>query len=203
MIKQSERIQMSLQRMREVVFNHHQASIVEPPQDPRYRPMNGYDDNASNYGDDTKGMGGFAGGDNNQMLRVIQECRGKFPKRVIIRSTLADKHFIGGDPEYVFVSQERDKITGNTTMKQLNFNKTTPGRDLRARLTANTRTMSPAELKEVHHFIDLLEKCLQLDPARRITPNDALRHPFIQHTQPTAATATKKMKPAMAPLERR
>ena len=145
----------------------------------------------------------FAGGDNNQMLRVIQECRGKFPKRVIIRSTLADKHFIGGDPEYVFVSQERDKITGNTTMKQLNFNKTTPGRDLRARLTANTRTMSPAELKEVHHFIDLLEKCLQLDPARRITPNDALRHPFIQHTQPTAATATKKMKPAMAPLERR
>jgi serine/threonine-protein kinase PRP4 len=145
----------------------------------------------------------FAGGDNNQMLRVIQECRGKFPKRVIIRSTLADKHFIGGDPEYVFVSQERDKITGNTTMKQMNFNKTTPGRDLRARLTANTRTMSPAELKEVHHFIDLLEKCLQLDPARRITPNDALRHPFIQHTQQAAATATKKMKPAMAPLERR
>jgi serine/threonine-protein kinase PRP4 len=145
----------------------------------------------------------FAGGDNNQMLRVIQECRGKFPKRVIIRSTLADKHFIGGDPEYVFVSQERDKITGNTTMKQMNFNKTTPGRDLRARLTANTRAMSPAELKEVHHFIDLLEKCLQLDPARRITPNDALRHPFIQHTQAAAATATKKMKPAMAPLERR
>jgi serine/threonine-protein kinase PRP4 len=145
----------------------------------------------------------FAGGDNNQMLRVIQECRGKFPKRVIIRSTLADKHFIGGDPEYVFVSQERDKITGNTTMKQMNFNKTTPGRDLRARLTANTRAISPAELKEVHNFIDLLEKCLQLDPARRITPNDALRHPFIQHAQAAAATATKKMKPAMAPLERR
>jgi len=145
----------------------------------------------------------FAGGDNNQMLRVMQECRGKFPKRVIIRSTLADKHFIGGDPEYVFVSQERDKITGNTTMKQMNFNKTTPGKDLRSRLTANTRSMSPAELKEVHHFVDLLEKCLQLDPARRITPNDALRHPFIQHTQPAATTATKKMKPAMAPLERR
>jgi glutamate--cysteine ligase catalytic subunit len=71
MIKQSERIQMSLQRMREVVFNHHQASIVEPPQDPRYRPMNGYDDNASNYGDDTKGMGGFAGGDNKTRKRGV------------------------------------------------------------------------------------------------------------------------------------
>ncbi|KAI4690208.1 uncharacterized protein J4E84_004392 [Alternaria hordeiaustralica] len=69
MLKQSERIQMSLQRMRDVVFNHQQASIVEPPQDPRYRPMNGYDDNASNYGDDNKGMGGFAGGDNKTRKR--------------------------------------------------------------------------------------------------------------------------------------
>jgi glutamate--cysteine ligase catalytic subunit len=71
MLKQSERIQMSLQRMRDVVFNHHQASIVEPPQDPRYRPMNGYDDNGSNYGDDTKGLGGFAGGDNKTRKRGV------------------------------------------------------------------------------------------------------------------------------------
>jgi glutamate--cysteine ligase catalytic subunit len=71
MLKQSERIQMSLQRMRDVVFNHHQASIVEPPQDPRYRPMNGYDDNSSNYGDDTKGLGGFAGGDNKTRKRGV------------------------------------------------------------------------------------------------------------------------------------
>lgn len=146
----------------------------------------------------------FAGGDNNQMLRVIQECRGKFPKRVIIRSTLADKHFIGGDPEFVFVSQERDKITGNTTMKQMNFTKTVPGKDLKARLTGNARSMAPAEMKELHAFVDLLEKCLQLDPARRISPNDALRHPFIQHAQPSAAAATTtKVKPAMAPLRMR
>lgn len=145
----------------------------------------------------------FAGGDNNQMLRVIQECRGKFPKRVLIRSTLAEKHFIGGDPEFIFVSQERDKITGNTTMKQMNYAKTTPGRDLKTRLTANARFLAPAEAKELQHFVDLLEKCLQLDPARRISPNDALRHPFIQHTQPTAATTTTKVKPAMAPLRMR
>ncbi|KNG45460.1 glutamate-cysteine ligase [Stemphylium lycopersici] len=69
MLKQAERIQMSLQRMRDVVLNHHQASIVEPTQDPRYRPMNGYDDSGSNYGDDTKGMGGFAGGDNKTRKR--------------------------------------------------------------------------------------------------------------------------------------
>jgi glutamate--cysteine ligase catalytic subunit len=72
MLKQSERISMSLQRMRDVVFNHHQASIVEPPQDTRYRPMNGYDhDNSSNYGDDGKGGGGFAGSDSKTRKRGV------------------------------------------------------------------------------------------------------------------------------------
>ncbi|KAH6003190.1 hypothetical protein HBI84_082950 [Parastagonospora nodorum] len=70
MLKQSERIQMSLQRMRDVVFNHHQATIVEPPQDHRYRPVNGYDhDTSSNYGDDSKSGGGFAGGDSKTRKR--------------------------------------------------------------------------------------------------------------------------------------
>jgi hypothetical protein len=70
MLKQSERIQMSLQRMRDVVFNHHQASMVQPPQDSHYRPVNGYDaDNTSNYGDDAK-AGGFANGDNKRKRGV-------------------------------------------------------------------------------------------------------------------------------------
>lgn len=71
MLKQSERIHMSLQRMRDVVYNHHQASIVEPPRDP-YRPMNGYDpDTVSNYGDDVKGAGGFAGADSKTRKRGV------------------------------------------------------------------------------------------------------------------------------------
>ncbi|KAF2185694.1 GCS-domain-containing protein, partial [Zopfia rhizophila CBS 207.26] len=64
MLKQSEKISMSLGRMREVVFNHQQASIVEPPQDHRYRQINGYDHEApNNYHEETKGSGGFAGAD--------------------------------------------------------------------------------------------------------------------------------------------
>ncbi|ORY14462.1 hypothetical protein BCR34DRAFT_233824 [Clohesyomyces aquaticus] len=64
MMKQSEKIQVSLQRMREVVFNHQQASIVDPVQDPRYRQLNGYDHEGPNvYHEDAKGGGGFAGSD--------------------------------------------------------------------------------------------------------------------------------------------
>nr|OQO26733.1 hypothetical protein B0A51_07712 [Rachicladosporium sp. CCFEE 5018] len=146
----------------------------------------------------------FAGSDNNQMLRSIQECRGKFPKRMLLRSTLGDKHFVGGDPDFIFVSQERDKITGKTNMRQMNFIKTEPGKDLRARLTANAKGMSAADLKELYAFVDLLEKCLQLDPTRRVSPNDALRHHFIQHAQPAGTAGVVKVKPAMpAPLRMR
>ncbi|KAF2628457.1 hypothetical protein BU25DRAFT_36432 [Macroventuria anomochaeta] len=72
MIKQGERVQMSLQRMRDVVFNHHQASIAEPPREAHYRRANGYDHEASsNYGDEMKSSGGFAGSDNKTRKRGV------------------------------------------------------------------------------------------------------------------------------------
>ena len=125
----------------------------------------------------------FAGADNNQMLRAIQECRGKFPIRMLKRSSLAEKHF---DEEANFISQERDKITGAAVMRRINFSKTAPGKDLRSRLSANTKGMKPDEIKEHAALVDLMEKCLQLDPAKRVSPNEALRHGFVTHgtTQP-------------------
>lgn len=36
------------------------------------------------------------------------------------------------------------------------------------------------EVKVITSFIDLLDKCLVVDPSRRITPKDALNHPFLR-----------------------
>lgn len=63
MIKQGEKIQASLQRMREVVFNQQQVNVAEQKQDPRYRPINGYDESPNSYHDEPKGAGGFNGSD--------------------------------------------------------------------------------------------------------------------------------------------
>lgn len=72
MIKQGERVQISLQRMRDVVFNHQQATMAEPVRDAHYRRANGYDhETSSTYGDDTKGNGGFAGADNKTRKRGV------------------------------------------------------------------------------------------------------------------------------------
>ncbi|KAK3679298.1 U4/U6 small nuclear ribonucleoprotein prp4 [Recurvomyces mirabilis] len=139
----------------------------------------------------------FAGADNNQMLRVIQECRGKIPIRMLKQSHAdqRDRHF---DVENNFFSQERDKITGKTVLRQINFKSSgEAGKDVRSRLSHNTKGLGPAELKEHMAFVDLLEKCLQLDPARRISPNDALRHGFVAGAAPVVKT-TQKVTPAMS-----
>lgn len=75
MIKQGEKIQISLQRMREVVYSHQQASLVEQPQEARYRPINGYDHEGPNaFHDDGKGPGGFAGPDLKKQKRGVSPC---------------------------------------------------------------------------------------------------------------------------------
>lgn len=63
----------------------------------------------------------------------------------------------------------------------MNFTK--PTRDLRTRLMANAKGIDDSELKELGLFVDLLERCLNLNPEKRCTPNEALKHPFIARTK--------------------
>ena len=59
------------------------------------------------------------------------------------------------------------------------MNLTKPTRDLKTRLMANAKGMDDAEVKELQSFVDLLERCLNLNPEKRCTPAEALRHSFI------------------------
>ncbi len=52
-------------------------------------------------------------------------------------------------------------------------------RDLRTRLMAASSGMSDGENKELHLFQDLLDRCLNVNPDKRITPSEALKHPFL------------------------
>lgn len=63
----------------------------------------------------------------------------------------------------------------------MNFVK--PSRDLKSRLISSTKGLSEAEIKEINLFYDLLDKCLALNPEKRITPTEALKHPFIHRTK--------------------
>ena len=51
----------------------------------------------------------FVGRSNNQMLRAIMECRGKFSHKILRKAQFAAFHF---DDLLNFRSVERDKLTG-------------------------------------------------------------------------------------------
>lgn len=51
----------------------------------------------------------FTGKTNNQMLRSIMECRGKFSLKILKKANYAGVHF---DDDLNFRSMEKDKITG-------------------------------------------------------------------------------------------
>ena len=53
-----------------------------------------------------------------------------------------------------------------------------PQRDLMSMLVGSQR-LDDQRLKKLGQLKDLLEHCLMLDPAKRMTINQALVHPFI------------------------
>lgn len=123
----------------------------------------------------------FPGRTNNQMLRNMMECRGKFSNKLLRKGQFTVLHF---DEMGNFRSIEKDKITGKDIVRTMNINK--PTRELKQRLLS-AACGSESEIKELNLFVDLLEKCLTLNHEKRCTPDEALKHPFIRRT----ATATK------------
>jgi hypothetical protein len=117
----------------------------------------------------------FTGRNNNSMLRSIMECRGKFPHKVLRKGSLTYQYF---DDLLNFQSVEEDKLSGRTVTKMIEV-KAKPVRGLRERLVPKGKRMDEQERKEVELFADLLDKCLDLRGDKRITPSEALRHPFI------------------------
>ncbi|KAF2663401.1 kinase-like protein [Microthyrium microscopicum] len=117
----------------------------------------------------------FAGRNNNQMLRCIQECRGQITLKMLKKANLWDQHF---DNNLRFKSAEKDPVTNKDVVKLLNFTK--PTKDLKSRLRKASRGFTGLNNKDLDMFIDLLEKCLLLNPEKRITPADALNHPFLK-----------------------
>ncbi|KAI9714088.1 MAG: hypothetical protein M1812_006535 [Candelaria pacifica] len=119
----------------------------------------------------------FTGRTNNQMLRSIMECRGKFGHKMLRRAQFAGLHF---DDLLNFRSVEKDKLTGKDVLRILNYTK--PTRDLKTRLMATAKGMNDVEIKELNSFADLLDRCLNLNPEKRCTPAEALKHPFINRS---------------------
>lgn len=63
----------------------------------------------------------FTGRSNNQMLRAIMECRGKFSHKILRKAQFAAYHF---DDLLNFRSVEKDKLTGKVSLRILQRSRT-------------------------------------------------------------------------------
>ncbi|KAI0074693.1 kinase-like protein [Panus rudis PR-1116 ss-1] len=118
----------------------------------------------------------FPGRSNNHMLLLMMELKGRFNSKMIKKAKFGDLYF---DELGAFQSVEKDRVTGADVIRKVHITK--PTRDLRARLMPpSSAKLKDDEAKTLAAFVDLLDKCLALDPAKRITPKEALVHPFIR-----------------------
>uniref|UniRef100_A0A2K5IN94 Serine/threonine-protein kinase PRP4 homolog n=1 Tax=Colobus angolensis palliatus TaxID=336983 RepID=A0A2K5IN94_COLAP len=116
----------------------------------------------------------FPGKTNNHMLKLAMDLKGKMPNKMIRKGVFKDQHF---DQNLNFMYIEVDKVTERekvTVMSTIN-----PTKDLLADLIGCQR-LPEDQRKKVHQLKDLLDQILMLDPAKRISINQALQHAFIQ-----------------------
>uniref|UniRef100_A0AAR2K2R7 Serine/threonine-protein kinase PRP4 homolog n=1 Tax=Pygocentrus nattereri TaxID=42514 RepID=A0AAR2K2R7_PYGNA len=116
----------------------------------------------------------FPGSSNNHMIKLSMDLKGKMPNKMIRKGLFKDQHF---DQNLNFLYIEVDKVTERekvTVMSTIN-----PTKDLLADLIGGQR-LPEEQRKKVMQLKDLLDGTLMLDPAKRISINQALQHPFIQ-----------------------
>ena len=141
----------------------------------------------------------FPGKSNNEMLKLMMDVKGKMSNKLIRKGTLRDSHF---DSSYNFLYHEVDKVTQKVSRRQADsgrvfvrldldqclhmfqskvtiLNTIPKNKDLLAEMIGHQR-LPEDQLKKVQQLKDLLEKALMLDPSKRLSLNDVLRHPFIQ-----------------------
>ncbi|GAA6079228.1 pre-mRNA processing factor 4Bb isoform X1 [Tachysurus ichikawai] len=116
----------------------------------------------------------FPGSSNNHMIKLAMDLKGKMPNKMIRKGLFKDQHF---DQNLNFLYIEVDKVTERekvTVMSTIN-----PTKDLLADLVGVQR-LPEEQRKKVMQLKDLIDGTLMLDPAKRISINQALQHSFIQ-----------------------
>ncbi|KAF9439082.1 U4/U6 small nuclear ribonucleoprotein prp4 [Entomortierella beljakovae] len=120
----------------------------------------------------------FSGRSNNQMLKHMMDLKGPFSKKMLRKGQFYLNHF---DEDCNFLSVEVEKVTQKDVIRTIQYSK--PTKDLKTRIMSYNSNMTPADVVQLNHFINLLERCLHLNPEHRITPQEALQHPFIKQTK--------------------
>ncbi len=132
----------------------------------------------------------FAGRTNNDMIKRFMESIGPFSNKMIRRHISAftkiglKPHFevhAGGGGNFDFRRQDIDKVTNKPiiriTSAGQNQNVVVPSKQI-SQVVLKSRSGNDNR-GEVVRFADFLKRCLALDPGKRISLDDAIKHEFL------------------------
>nr|XP_054598354.1 uncharacterized protein LOC129163776 [Nothobranchius furzeri] len=104
-------------------------------------------------------------------LRIIMKLLGQPDKKLLDKGTLVPNYFtkIDKGTKHSWIFKKKGKKS-----KEKTFHRITSLEYFSVYKTCNS-----TEKKDVKAFLDLVKKLLAVDPAKRILPADALKHPFI------------------------
>ncbi|KAF6741573.1 CMGC/DYRK/PRP4 protein kinase [Ephemerocybe angulata] len=127
----------------------------------------------------------FPGKSNAHMLMLMMEVKGRFNQKMIKRARFGERYFDGLGNLLEDVIKDVGVGVGGVGVGGVGklgggAGGGVKGKDLRSRIVGASGSMGEEEGRLVGAFVDLLEKCLVLDPGRRITPREALGHAFVR-----------------------
>ncbi|OMJ15335.1 Serine/threonine-protein kinase prp4 [Smittium culicis] len=142
----------------------------------------------------------FPGRTNNQMLKLIMQMKGMIPNKVLKRSKFALNHFgsgtmgansiemsgiwdksVLGKSNIFFMSSEIDLVSNSKVVKKIEFQVNsgqTSVNKLKQQLLEYSGNSAEVRMK-INLFADLIDKCIEISPEKRISPAEALKHPFF------------------------
>jgi len=129
----------------------------------------------------------FPGKTNNDMLVRFMDAMGPFSHKMVRRHAASyarmglQPHFEVGRTggTYQLRKHDVDRVTGQPVCRLVNVLSARADARLAQVLLRSSKGTSSGERVDVLKFADFLNRCLALDPARRLSVRDALRHDFF------------------------
>lgn len=130
----------------------------------------------------------FPGDTNNDMLVRFMDAMGPISYKMAKRHALSytrmglQPHFEVGSTggTYQLRKQDVDRVTGQPVCRLVNVLSAKADARLSQVLLRASRGGGASERVDVLTFADFLNRCLALDPARRLSVRDALKHEFFK-----------------------
>jgi serine/threonine-protein kinase PRP4 len=118
----------------------------------------------------------FEGADNNDMLRLQMELNGLISKKLLRKSIFASEHF---DSNGLFERTRVDLVSGIEIQEKYQIK---VKRNILDDLKSSSGVMTAEQFKKVRLLSNLISRCVELDPGKRITPDECLKHAIFSST---------------------